>query len=97
MKKTFLLCSLALVSSSVFAINLKCTSDNDAVADREIKFISDQRVNFCPDRIGLGSIEEKGMTVASLVYVKQEGRLPSSCRYRDFTGNDTTCIFVPQN
>lgn len=97
MKKTFLFCSLVLVGSSAFAINLKCTSNNDAVADREIKFISDQRVNFCPDRIGLGTVEEKGMTVANLVYVKQDGRLPSSCRYRDFTGNDTTCTFVPQN
>ncbi len=97
MRKAFLSLMIVFVSSSAFAISLNCTSNNDAASDRELKFISDQKVNFCPDRIGLGSPDEKGMTIANIVYVKKEGRFPTKCIYRDYTGTDTYCTFVSQN
>ena len=52
MKKTFLFCLVSFISASAFAvnINLKCTSNNDVILDKEIKYISDQKDYFCPDR-----------------------------------------------
>ena len=97
MKTLFLICLVAVVSSSAFAINLKCTSSNDAVMHKDIKFISDQKVSYCPDRIGLGSTEEQGMTIFNLVYVKKDGNYPSQCLYHDYANIETSCTFVPQN
>lgn len=97
MKKAFLFLFVSLISTSIFAIELNCISNNGAAADRELKYISDQKVNFCPDRIGLGSPEEEGMTIANIVYVKKAGRFPVKCIYRDYTGTDTSCTFVSKD
>jgi hypothetical protein len=96
MKKVFLLCLIATIGSTAFAINLKCTSNNETIIpDKGIKFISDQSINFCPDRIGLGSSEEQGMTISSLVYVKKENNITAGCLYRNHLNIETSCTFIP--
>lgn len=98
MKKVFLFFFASLISSSLFAINLRCTSNNEPVTNQEIKFISDQKVNFCPDRIGMGAVDECGMTISNLIYVnKDETTLPTGCIYRNHLNVETICVFVPNN
>jgi hypothetical protein len=98
MKKTFLFCAVFFISSSVFALNLKCTFNDNVVVDKEIKFISDQKVNFCPDRIGIGAVDEHGITISNLIYVKQDGTTsPTGCIYRNHLNVETSCVFIPSN
>ena len=98
MKKTFLFCLVSLISASAFAVNLKCTSNNDVILDKEIKYISDQKDHFCPDRLGIGATDEHGMTISNLIYIKQEGTTPpTGCIYRNHLNVETSCVFTPNN